>query len=64
MSDKKKGFVPRTFKDAGTGETFEGGKEHSFDPGAYGNYQAAGLIGDAPTKADAPPATEVKGKPA
>lgn len=44
MSDTKKGFVPSTFKDAGTGETFEGGQEHSFKAGAYDNYLAAGLI--------------------
>lgn len=59
---KKSGYVPTTFKDAGTGETFEGGKDHSFDPGAYANYEAAGLIGKpdaAQTKSD----TGSKSKP-
>jgi hypothetical protein len=59
--EKKKGFVPTRFKDAGTGEIFEGGKEHSFDPGAYQNYLAAGLIGDRPAakgKADAADASK------
>jgi hypothetical protein len=41
MSDKIKGYVPKTFKDSGTQETFEGGKEHEFEPGAYANYVAA-----------------------
>lgn len=41
MSDKVKGWVPRTFRDSGTGETFEGGKEHDFEPGALANYIAA-----------------------
>lgn len=50
MSAKKKGFVPSTFNDAGTGETFEGGKEHEFEAGAYANYHAAGLIGEKPAE--------------
>jgi hypothetical protein len=49
MSDKIKGYVPKTFKDSGTGERFEGGKEHSFEPGAHANYLAAGKIGEKPT---------------
>lgn len=57
MSDEKKtakGFVPKTFKDAGTGEIFEGGKEHPFTPGAHLNYRKAGLITDGPAaKAEA-----------
>ncbi|KAE8235576.1 hypothetical protein A4X03_0g9729 [Tilletia caries] len=44
MSDKKKGWVPKTFKDAGTTETFEGGREHEFDAGAFANYLAAGKV--------------------
>lgn len=40
MNEKKTGWVPKTFKDAGTGEIFEGGKEHSFEPGAFANYVA------------------------
>ncbi len=47
-NDTKKGYVPKTFRDAGTEQTFEGGQEHSFEPGAYANYEAAGLIGTAP----------------
>ena len=46
MADTKKGFVPTTFNDVGTGQSFEGGKEHVFDAGAFDNYSAAGLIGD------------------
>ena len=49
MSATKKGFVPKTFKDEGTGERFEGGKEHDFTPGAFANYEAAGLIGEKPS---------------
>ena len=41
---KKRGFALMTFRDAGTEETFEGGKDHDFDPGAFGNYKAAGLV--------------------
>jgi hypothetical protein len=62
MSDKIKAYVPKTFRDAGTGETFEGGKEHSFHPGAHHNYRTAGLIGDPPTKAEAPAPDAPKGK--
>lgn len=42
------GYVPKTFKDAGTGETFEGGREHQFEPGVHANYVAAKKIGDKP----------------
>lgn len=55
---KKAGYVPKTFKDAGTGEEFEGGKEHDFEAGAYVNYKAAGLIGDRPSSKAA--ATDTK----
>ncbi|WP_380925477.1 hypothetical protein [Sphingomonas leidyi] len=48
MTTKIDGYVPTTFKDAGTGETFEGGKTHKFEPGAHANYTAAGKIGEAP----------------
>jgi hypothetical protein len=48
MNAKVKGYVPRTFNDVGTDETFEGGKEHMFNAGAHENYTAAGLIGEAP----------------
>jgi hypothetical protein len=40
----KKGYAFRTFRDAGTEETFEGGKDHDFEPGAFANYKAAGLV--------------------
>jgi hypothetical protein len=46
----KEGYVPKTFTDSGTGETFEGGATHRFEPGAHANYAAAGLFGDAPAK--------------
>ena len=50
---KKRGFVPTSFRDRGTGEFFEGGKEHEFDAGAHANYTAAGKIGPKPdAKAD------------
>ena len=62
MSDKVKGYAPKTFRDSGTGETFEGGKEHSFEPGAHANYLAAGKIGEKP-KAETAPAPAA-GKPA
>lgn len=55
MSATKKGYALKTFKDAGTGEEFEGGKEHDFAPGAHLNYEAAGLIGEKPTTAAKPP---------
>lgn len=44
MSDKVKGWVPKTFRDSGTEERFEGGKEHDFEPGAFANYVAAGKV--------------------
>jgi hypothetical protein len=50
MAAKVKGFVPKTFNDAGTGQTFEGGKEHEFEAGVHANYLAAGLIGEAPAQ--------------
>lgn len=54
MSDaKKKGFAQRNFKDAGTGESFEGGKPVELAAAVYANYEAAGLVGDkAPKAAD------------
>lgn len=56
MTDKIKGYVPKTFKDSGTNERFEGGKEHMFSPGAHANYLAAGKITDKPNagKSEAP----------
>ena len=53
-STKKTGYVPTTFKDAGTGEEFQGGKEHDFEAGAYANYKHAGLIGEKPGTKAAP----------
>lgn len=53
MTAKISGYVPKTFKDAGTEEVFEGGKEHQFEPGAHRNYTAAGLIGEKPAAAKA-----------
>ena len=54
--EKIDGYVPKTFKDEGTGETFEGEKTHKFSPGAHANYKHAGLIGEKPeAKAAAAP---------
>lgn len=66
MTAKKKGYALRTFSDAGTGETFEGGKEHLFDAGAHANYLAAGLIGEPPVEpapAKVASATDAAAKP-
>lgn len=53
MAETKKGYVPTTFKDAGTEKTYVGGKEHDFTSGEYDNFKAAGLIGDKPETSDA-----------
>lgn len=58
---KVKGFVPRTFRDRGTGEEFVGGKEHSFEPGAFGNYRACGLAIEPEEKAPAAEPAPKKG---
>jgi hypothetical protein len=58
---KKSGFVPKTFRDAGTGQEFEGGKSHLFETGAHDNYKTAGLITDPPAaKKTAPAAAKPK----
>lgn len=63
MSAKKKGFVPKTFRDAGTEQEFEGGiVHHDIEAGAFANYKAAGKMRE-------PTAEELavsigKGKPA
>lgn len=57
MTDKIKGFVPKTFNDAGTEITYAGGKEYDFDAGTHANYVAAGLIEEAPPKAASAPDT-------
>ena len=56
MAAKKTAKAVRTFNDAGTGETFEGGKSHEFEAGALANYVAAGLVEDP----DAPKAKDSK----
>lgn len=62
MSDtpKKRAFIVRSFNVEGTGERFQKGSTPLIDAGAYGNYEAAGLV-------TAPPATKAaratKGKP-
>lgn len=66
MSKNISGYVPRTFRDAGTQEVFEGGRNHDFEPGAYRNY-AAGKKVEPPRKpvdAQAQDAAPAKGKPA
>lgn len=65
MSEKKKGWVPKGFKDSGTGEYFEGGQFHDFEPGAFANYVAGKKVllekpkdspkGDAKAKSTATP---------
>ncbi len=54
MSTTKTGYVPTTFRDAGTEKEYEGGKTHPFTEGEYINYEAAGLIGEKPKPADKP----------
>ena len=45
MSDKVKGFVPKTFSDSGTKQSFEGGRvHHDVGAGAFANYKAAGKM--------------------
>lgn len=61
MTTKIDGYVPKTFKDAGTGETFEGGKTHKFEPGAHANYTHAGKIGEQPVAEKAPEKAADKG---
>lgn len=54
---KIKGWVPKLFKDAGTQERFEGGREHEFEPGAFANYVAAGkVLKEKPPKTESAPA--------
>lgn len=48
----KSGYVPNTFRDAGTEKVYEGGKTHQFTEGEYQNFVAAGLIGDKPDAGD------------
>ncbi len=57
MSTLKTGYVPTTFRDAGTEKVFEGGKTHSFTEGEHLNFVAAGLIGEKPKPADKPAAS-------
>ncbi|WP_084581786.1 hypothetical protein [Sphingomonas azotifigens] len=62
MAETKKGYVPTTFKDAGTEKEYAGGKEHDFTHGEYDNFKAAGLIGDKLAAGDAKvPANPAKG---
>lgn len=41
---KKDAFIIRDFNDAGTLESFTGGKIVSIEEGAFLNYKAAGLV--------------------
>lgn len=54
----KKGFALRSFRDAGTEQSFKAGDPVEVDAGAYANYEAAGLVGAKKPDAagDAPPA--------
>ncbi len=42
----KKGFALRNFRDAGTEQSFVSGDAVDLDPGAYANYEKAGLVGE------------------
>lgn len=41
---KKKAYIIRTFKDAGTDKTFAAGAIEQIDAGAFGNYEACGFV--------------------
>lgn len=41
---KKRAFIRRNFTDEGTGASFTKGDTPLIDAGAYGNYEAAGLV--------------------
>ncbi len=64
----KKGRALQTFSDAGTGETFAGGKDHTFEAGAFANYEVSGLVRassvERPTKAPAKRGATSARKPA
>lgn len=68
MSDpqKKRALILRSFKDEGTGESFEKDATPMIDAGAFGNYEAAGLVGTPPPakKAAAKTAPKAARKPA
>ncbi|WP_313534397.1 hypothetical protein [Sphingomonas sp.] len=51
--EKIKGYVPKTFNDAGTEKEYVGGKEHDFTEGEHANFKAAGLIGEKPEASEA-----------
>lgn len=64
MSNIVQGFAPKTFRDAGTEQEFEGGKIHPVERGAYRNYAACGKM-RAPTEAElAASGAADQGKPA
>jgi len=44
MPSTTKGVPVRTFRDAGTTETFKAGEVYDFESGAFTNYSAAGLV--------------------
>lgn len=46
MSNTRKGFALRAFTNAGTKQSFAGGKVYEFSVGDFANYRAAGLIRD------------------
>jgi hypothetical protein len=58
----QKAVIVSDFKDAGTGESFVEGDTHTFDAGAFTNYEHAGLVRKH-TAADAK-ADDAKAKPA
>ncbi len=66
MSDtepKKRAFVPNDFTDAGTGARHLAGSTPMIEAGAFGNYEAAGLV-RAHTAADAKTPTKPRVKAA
>ena len=65
MSDKNKSaYIVRDFKDAGTEQSFTAGDIVTISEGAFGNYEAAGLVRK-PTPDDKPaPTARSDAKPA
>ncbi|HEX8585060.1 MAG TPA: hypothetical protein VF680_11685 [Allosphingosinicella sp.] len=48
-TNRKRAQIVSGFTDAGTGERFEAGSTALIDAGAFGNYEAAGLVSAAPS---------------
>lgn len=61
-TSKKRALILSSFTDNGTGESFTAGDTPLIDSGAYGNYEAGGLVGAPPVATK--PAAKPKPKPA